>query len=144
MNNHETSVGLLNPVHEVGRLAGKHNKMLILDPVSSLGAEKLDVIIELNSILKSELSKLGCELLTDENCASHTILTVTVPKVIDFEILYSSLKEQGFLIYRCKPLLKDKYFQIAKMGALRRGMLYDFIFSVEKILDWMRKNDFKN
>lgn len=234
MNHHETSVGLLNPVHEVGRLAGKYNKMLIVDAVSSLGAEKLDVIadsidicvtssnkclhsfsgvaivcvsnkakaqmeainprsyyldlkkylkyadglnqtpytpavsnfyaldqalkelldeglesrrlryIELNSILKSELSRLGFEFLTDDNCESHSILTVKVPQDIDFEKLYSSLKERGFLVYRCKPLLKDKYFQIANMGALRRGMLYDFIFSVEKILDRMRKNDYKN
>jgi aspartate aminotransferase-like enzyme len=58
--------------------------------------------------------------------------------------LYSSLTEQGFLIYRHKPLLKDKYFQIANMGALRRDMLYDFIFSVEKIFGQMRKNDYKN
>jgi 2-aminoethylphosphonate-pyruvate transaminase len=100
--------------------------------------------IELNSILKSELSRLGFEFLTDDNCESHSILTVKVPEDIDFEKLYSSLKERGFLVYRCKHLLKDKYFQIANMGALRRGMLYDFIFSVEKILDRMRKNDFKN
>jgi 2-aminoethylphosphonate-pyruvate transaminase len=234
MNHHETSVGLLNPVHEVGRLAAKYNKMLIVDAVSSLGAEKLNVIadnidicvtsankclhsfsgvaivcvsnkaktqmedisprsyyldlkkylkyaevlnqtpytpavsnfyaldqalkelldeglesrrlryIELNSILKSELSRLGFEFLTDNNCASHSILTVKIPEGIDFEKLYYSLKEQGFLIYRCKSLLKDKYFQIANMGALRQDMLYDFIFSLEKILDQLRKNDYKN
>ena len=141
MNHHETSVGLLNPVHEVGRLAGKYNKMLIVDAVSSLGAEKLDVIIELNSILKSELSRLGFEFLTDDNCESHSILTVKVPEDIDFEKLYSSLKERGFLVYRCKHLLKDKYFQIANMGAPRRGMLYDFIFSVEYILDRIKEPD---
>jgi 2-aminoethylphosphonate-pyruvate transaminase len=229
MNHHETSVGVMNPVAEIGKLAKKHNKLFIVDAISSVGAEELSVrknnidvcitsankclhgfsgvsllcinnkvwkrikdveprtyyldlkkyhkyaterfqtpytpavalffaldqamkelldkgmkkrrlrYIELNSILKFELSKLGFEFFTNYDCQSHTILTVKVPDGVDFNKLYSAVKKEGFIIYPCKPPLADRYFQIANMGELRRGMIYDFIFTMEKALNAMRK-----
>jgi len=44
MIHHETSVGLLNPVGEVGALCKKHDALLVVDAVSSLGAEDIDVV----------------------------------------------------------------------------------------------------
>ncbi len=44
MIHHETSVGLLNPVREVGALCKKYDALLIVDAVSSLGAEDIDVV----------------------------------------------------------------------------------------------------
>jgi len=44
MIHHETSVGLLNPVREIGALCRKHDALLIVDAVSSLGAEDIDVV----------------------------------------------------------------------------------------------------
>ncbi len=44
MIHHETSVGLLNPVREIGALCKQHDALLIVDAVSSLGAEDLDVV----------------------------------------------------------------------------------------------------
>lgn len=44
MNHHETSVGLLNPVDRVGRLAHEHGKVFMIDAISSLGAEHVDMI----------------------------------------------------------------------------------------------------
>jgi 2-aminoethylphosphonate-pyruvate transaminase len=44
MIHHETSVGLLNPVGEVGALCRRHNALLVVDAVSSLGAEDIDVV----------------------------------------------------------------------------------------------------
>ncbi len=41
---HETSVGLLNPVREIGALCRAHDALLIVDAVSSLGAEDIDVV----------------------------------------------------------------------------------------------------
>jgi 2-aminoethylphosphonate-pyruvate transaminase len=43
MCHHETSVGLLNPVREVGALCRARDALLLCDAVSSLGAEDLDV-----------------------------------------------------------------------------------------------------
>lgn len=44
MIHHETSVGLLNPVREIGELCRTHDALLIVDAVSSLGAEDIDVV----------------------------------------------------------------------------------------------------
>jgi 2-aminoethylphosphonate-pyruvate transaminase len=44
MCHHETSVGLLNPVHEVGAICQDRDALLLVDAVSSLGAEDLDVV----------------------------------------------------------------------------------------------------
>lgn len=44
MVHHETSVGLLNPVREVGALCKQHDALFVVDAVSSLGAEDLDVV----------------------------------------------------------------------------------------------------
>jgi 2-aminoethylphosphonate-pyruvate transaminase len=44
MIHHETSVGLLNPVREIGALCKQHDALLIVDAVSSLGAEDIDVV----------------------------------------------------------------------------------------------------
>lgn len=39
----ETSTGMLNPIREVGKLCKKYNKTFIVDAVSAIGAEKLDM-----------------------------------------------------------------------------------------------------
>ena len=44
MIHHETSVGLLNPVREVGALCRQRDALLVVDAVSSLGAEDIDVV----------------------------------------------------------------------------------------------------
>lgn len=44
MCHHETSVGLLNPVRAIGALCREHDALLLVDAVSSLGAEELDVV----------------------------------------------------------------------------------------------------
>ncbi len=44
MIHHETSVGLLNPVGAIGALCRKFDALLVVDAVSSLGAEDIDVV----------------------------------------------------------------------------------------------------
>ncbi len=41
---HETSTGMINPVHEVGMLARKYDKMFHVDTVSAIGGEDIDVV----------------------------------------------------------------------------------------------------
>jgi 2-aminoethylphosphonate-pyruvate transaminase len=43
MVHHETSTGMLNPLRQVGALAASHGKSLIVDAISSLGGELLNV-----------------------------------------------------------------------------------------------------
>ena len=40
---HETSTGMINPVHEVGKLAQKYNKMYHIDAISAIGGEDVNV-----------------------------------------------------------------------------------------------------
>jgi 2-aminoethylphosphonate-pyruvate transaminase len=54
---HETSVGLLNPVREIGRLCYEHGVTLIVDAVSALGAEDVDVVRDHVDICYSSANK---------------------------------------------------------------------------------------
>ncbi|HVV86791.1 MAG TPA: alanine--glyoxylate aminotransferase family protein [Kofleriaceae bacterium] len=57
MIHHETSVGLLNPVGAVGALCRAHDALLVVDAVSSLGAEDLDVVRDNIDICYSSANK---------------------------------------------------------------------------------------
>jgi 2-aminoethylphosphonate-pyruvate transaminase len=54
---HETSVGLLNPVREIGRICRDHGVTLIVDAVSALGAEDVDVVRDHVDICYSSANK---------------------------------------------------------------------------------------
>ncbi len=41
---HETSTGMINPVHEVGQLAKKYDKMYHIDAISAIGGEDVNVV----------------------------------------------------------------------------------------------------
>ncbi len=43
MVHHETSTGMLNPIKEIGKIAKRNNVLFIVDTVSSIGAEKIDI-----------------------------------------------------------------------------------------------------
>lgn len=57
MIHHETSVGLLNPVREIGRLCHARGVTLIVDAVSALGAEDVDVVRDHVDICYSSANK---------------------------------------------------------------------------------------
>ncbi|WP_438306848.1 aminotransferase class V-fold PLP-dependent enzyme (plasmid) [Streptomyces sp. HUAS TT11] len=43
---HETSTGMLNPVREIGAITSRLGRRLIVDAISSLGAEELDIVAD--------------------------------------------------------------------------------------------------
>jgi 2-aminoethylphosphonate-pyruvate transaminase len=57
MCHNETSVGLLNPVHEVGKICRKRDRMYFVDAVSSLAGEDLDVRRDKIDVLISSANK---------------------------------------------------------------------------------------
>lgn len=57
MIHHETSVGLLNPVGDIGRLCHARDVTLIVDAVSALGAEDVDVVRDHVDICYSSANK---------------------------------------------------------------------------------------
>ena len=44
MTYHETSSAIINPVHDIGALAKKHKKLFIVDCISAVGGEPVDVV----------------------------------------------------------------------------------------------------
>lgn len=46
MIHHETSMAILNPVAKVGQIVRNNDRLMIVDAVSSLGAEELDVVAD--------------------------------------------------------------------------------------------------
>ncbi|MDP6671176.1 MAG: alanine--glyoxylate aminotransferase family protein, partial [archaeon] len=44
LTHNETSVAIINPVHEIGMLAKKYNKIFIVDSISTVGGEPVNVI----------------------------------------------------------------------------------------------------
>jgi 2-aminoethylphosphonate-pyruvate transaminase len=209
MIHHETSIGVLNPVGAIGRVCRNRGVTLVVDAVSSLGAEDLDVVrdnvdvcyssankclhsvsgvsfvcvapmvwpriadvaprvyyldlkryrrylTELaqppftpavssffalekaldelfeqggvqarretyrrrNLLIRRVLTDLGFQSFTNTGRESHTIVTVRVPDHVSVDALYARMKERGFIIYRCKGALAEKYVQISNMGEL--------------------------
>jgi 2-aminoethylphosphonate-pyruvate transaminase len=57
MVHHETSVGILNPLADIGRLAQERGVTFIVDAVSSLGAEDIDVVRDQIDVCVSSANK---------------------------------------------------------------------------------------
>lgn len=43
MVHHETTLGFMNPVHEIAEIVDRHNRVFMVDSVSGLGGEALDI-----------------------------------------------------------------------------------------------------
>jgi 2-aminoethylphosphonate-pyruvate transaminase len=57
MIHHETSVGILNPITEIGAICRRHDRLFLVDAVSSLGAEDLDVVRDNIDVLWGSANK---------------------------------------------------------------------------------------
>jgi 2-aminoethylphosphonate-pyruvate transaminase len=228
MPHHETSVGLLNPVREVGAICRERDAMFVVDAVSSLGAEDLDVVrdnidicfasankclhavsgasflcvaprvweriehikprsyyldlrryrryadelahtpftpavstyfaleaacdefladghahrFELyrrrNHKLRQGLAGLGMAPFTRSGAESHSVVTACVPEGIAFADLYAGLKQRGFIVYGCKEVLADRFFQVANMGELSESDIDEFLAATADVIAELR------
>jgi 2-aminoethylphosphonate-pyruvate transaminase len=218
MVQHETSVRLLNPVGEVGRLTRARGVTLIVDAVSALGAEDVDVVRDGVDICYSSANKclhsvsgvsflcvapdvwpriariaprvyyldlrrhrryleelrqtpftpavssffaletaldelaeqggvparrelyrkrslrirrvfadLGFESFTNTGRESHTISTLRLPEGLSVDAFYDGMKTRGFIVYRAKGDLAERYIQIANMGELSDAIIDAFL-----------------
>jgi 2-aminoethylphosphonate-pyruvate transaminase len=229
MPHHETSVGLLNPVREIGALCREHDALLIVDAVSSLGAEDLDVVrdnidicfssankclhaisgagflcvaprawqkiehvkprsyyLDLkryrryadelahtpftpavstyfaleaacdefladghsarwamyrgrNRKLRDGLANLGMAPFTRTGRESHSVVTACVPEGIEFRDLYAGLKQRGYIVYGCKEVLADRFFQVANMGELSPEDIDAFLGATAEVIAELRR-----
>jgi 2-aminoethylphosphonate-pyruvate transaminase len=226
MIHHETSVGVLNPVGEIGRLCHARGVTLVVDSVSALGAEDVDVVRDhvdicyssankcLHSVsgvsflcvaphvwdriatiepriyyldmrrtrrylqdlrqtpftpavssffaletaldelaeqggvparralygkrnlrIRRVLADLGFESFTNTGRESHTISTLRLPDGLGVEDLYAGMKERGFIVYRCKGELAERYIQIANMGELSDSTIDAFLSALAAVAE---------
>jgi 2-aminoethylphosphonate-pyruvate transaminase len=230
MIQHETSVGLMNPVGEVGRLCRARGVTLIVDAVSALGVEDVDVVRDGVDICYSSANKclhsvsgvsflcvapevwpriaslpprvyyldlirhrryleelrqtpftpavssffaletaldelaeqggvparreiyrkrslrirrvfadLGFESFTNTGRESHTISMLRLPDGLSVDDLYERMKARGFIIYRAKGDLADRYIQIANMGELSDATIDAFLGAVAAVVGEARR-----
>ncbi len=228
MIHHETSIGIVNPVGAVGRLCRERGVMLVLDSVSALGAEDLDVVRDnvdicyssankcLHSVsgvsficvapgvwpriagiaprvyyldlsryrrylqedqtpftpavssffaletaldelreqggvparrelyrrrnlrIRRVLTDLGFRSFTNTGRESHTICTMRIPDALTVAELYDRLKKVGFVIYKCKGALSERYIQVANMGELPDTTIDAFLAAVATVVEAAR------
>ncbi len=225
MIHHETSVGLLNPVGDVGRLCRARGVTLVVDAVSALGAEDVDVVRDCVDICYSSANKclhsvsgvsflcvapdvwprianipprvyylnlmrhrqylaelrqtpftpavssffaletaldelreqggvparrdtyrkrnlrirrmftdLGFESYSNTGRESHTISMLRLPDGLEVDALYDGMKARGFIIYRAKGELADRYMQISNMGELPDATIDAFLAAVAAVV----------
>jgi 2-aminoethylphosphonate-pyruvate transaminase len=225
MIHHETSVGLLNPVGDVGRLCRARGVTLVVDAVSALGAEDVDVVRDCVDICYSSANKclhsvsgvsflcvapevwarigkipprvyylnlarhrqylselrqtpftpavssffaletaldelreqggvparrdtyrkrnlrirrlfadLGFESFSNTGRESHTISMLRLPDGLEVDALYDGMKARGFIIYRAKGELADRYMQISNMGELPDATIDAFLAAVSDVV----------
>lgn len=126
MVHHETSTGLLNPVEAVGAIVKKYHRRFLVDAISAIGAEKLDLVknnvalcvgsagkclhgapglsfvliaqSEVARILKSKPQSLYLDLATGLRFqeAGDTPFTPAVPLVSAFHAALNDLIKEGF------------------------------------------------
>jgi 2-aminoethylphosphonate-pyruvate transaminase len=229
MIQHETSVGIMNPVSAIGALCRARQVTLVVDAVSALGAEDVDVtrdgvglcfssankclhsvsgvsflcvapelwarmqsipprsyyldplryrryqrelwqtpftpavsaffaletaIDELreqggvsgrretyrkrNLRIRRVFTDLGFDSFTNTGRESHTISTLRLPDFLTVAELYDRLKERGFVIYKAKAELSERYIQVANMGELPDATIDGFLAAVTAVVEAAR------
>ena len=221
---HETSVGVLNPVGEIGRICRARGVTSIVDAVSALGVEDIDVARDgidicyssankcLHSVsgvsflcvapevwpriadiaprvyyldlkrhrryldelrqtpftpavssffaletaldelaeqggvparravyrerslrIRRVLADLGFESFTNTGRESHTISTFRLPAHLTVSSFYDGMKARGFIVYRAKGELAERYIQVANMGELPELVIDGFLAAVSEV-----------
>ena len=92
-----------------------------------------------NLRIRRVFTDLGFESFTNTGRESHTISTLRLPDFQEVGALYDRLKERGFVIYRCKGDLAERYIQIANMGELSDATIDAFLSAVTDIVEATRR-----
>ncbi len=119
MVHHETSSGMLNPLEKVGALCLKYGVMFIVDCVSSVGAEVIDM--EQNHIT-------FCSSSSSKAVASYPGLSFVVGKTIAFENLENLPQQSTYLNL-------NKHYQFLKISQTPNTPAVPLFFALEQALD---------
>src|SRR6266850_2438832 len=124
---HETTTGLLNPVAEVARVAQRRGRRVIVDAMSSLFGEPLDVCQEPLDFVTASANKClqgvpGVSFVLARRSApegrSNILTTFRLPSGLAYDALHDALKRRGYVIYAGQGDLRTYAFRVANMGTL--------------------------
>jgi 2-aminoethylphosphonate-pyruvate transaminase len=59
--------------------------------------------------------------------AAASLVTLALPRDIPYEKLSAGLRARGFVVYGCKPPLRETHFQVAVMGELSDEVISRFV-----------------
>jgi aspartate aminotransferase-like enzyme len=83
--------------------------------------------------IRRVFADLGFVSYTNTGRESHTISTFRLPDALTVEGLYGGMKARGFIIYRAKGALAERYVQVANMGELSDATIDAFLAAVTDI-----------
>ena len=92
-----------------------------------------------NKKLRDGLAKLGMAPFTRTGRESHSVVTACVPSGVEFRDLYAGLKQRGFIVYGCKEVLADRFFQVANMGDLSVEDIDRFLSATAEVIAEQRR-----
>ena len=94
-----------------------------------------------NLRIRRLFADLGFESFSNTGRESHTISMFRLPDGLSVDALYDGMKSRGFIIYRAKGDLADRYMQISNMGELSDGTIDAFLAAVTDVVERAAKGD---
>jgi len=84
--------------------------------------------------IRAHLADLGIDLLLPESLCSNTITCAQLPVGVDYEQLWSRMRESGYVIYAGQGKLKESAFRVANMGQIPQARLDAFRPALERAI----------
>lgn len=86
-------------------------------------------------IIRTELRRLGLEILVADEQSSVTLTVASLPAGWSYERWFEANKERGFILYGCKGELHDRYFQVSTMGEVTDSNVYAWLATLPDLIN---------
>jgi 2-aminoethylphosphonate-pyruvate transaminase len=110
-----------------------------LDDLLAEGLERRGARYEaLARRLRRGLRRLGLRPFIPIELMSPLLTTVELPVGFSAEEFHDRIKSEGYIVYAGKGILHDRVFQVANIGALKRGHVDQFLEALRRIMEVSR------
>jgi len=65
--------------------------------------------------------------------AAASLVTLELPRGIPYDVFAAGLRSRGFVVYACKPPLRERYFQVAVMGEVSAEEISRFVVALGEV-----------